>query len=608
MPATNYDINVRYHLDDKASKNIAGIGRHARSSAMGVGILSRGLRMLQTAAIGFFGFRAAKKHLIDYNKEMAQARIQMGGLLQLNMGGRWSDNQKRANKLIGNFREDAKASVATTKDFVEFGSQIIGPLTRAGASMKDVRDVTRGGVIAARAFGIEAKMAALDIEQALAGTLTKKDRFARALLQPMGLTTDKWNDMVKKTPSKAAAALVKAFNQPALKKMAQAQETSWAGVVSTFEDSMQRFFGQVGLPLMKTLTKELQGWNKWLGANPKKVSEWAERFGKGLVSGFKTIKNAVLWIVKHRGVLMDIAKAWLAIKIGVGIGGAITGVGGMIGGAGGLLSNLKGANGKLKLFASAVGLGAAAMGLLVVGAQAFANWIDREQNRKLAEVTKGTRDNKFLQDIIGESYGGYKGSMGALSDPKMMTSREQSNARFLASEFRRMGIVGKGGEIKEAKFAKLMGLGTGWKGEAAMGSKKGQALISKVMSIIEAADINTARDKMEHAAVLMLKSAQFDFKARMKANSSLERVLGSYFMSQGQMDFISRGLGWMGLGGLTAGGKKKPVTNVNVTVKKIEVVGDDPDRLAMGLIGAFQELASNPVQTRRMHPGVREGR
>lgn len=51
--------------------------------------------------------------------------------------------------------------------------------------MAELRDITAGATVAAKAFGIEAEVAALDIEQALAGNLTKEERFSRALREPM---------------------------------------------------------------------------------------------------------------------------------------------------------------------------------------------------------------------------------------------------------------------------------------------------------------------------------------------------------------------------------------------------------------------------------------
>lgn len=604
MPATTYDINVRYHLDDKASKNVGMIGREARRSAQGIGILARGMRMLQTAAIGFFGFRTAKKYLIDYNSELDQARIQMGGLLQMNMGGRWSQNQKRANMLIRQFRDDAKASTATTKDFVDFASLVTGPLSRAGASMDQIRQITKGGVIAAKAFGIEGEVAARDIEQALAGTLSKKDRFARALLEPMGLTTTKWNEMVKKSPQKAADALTRAFNQPAIKQMAKAQENSWAGVVSTFQDHMQRFFGKVGMPLMKALTKEIQGWNKWLEKNEDTVQRWATSFGKAIVDAFKFAKRTIGFIIEHRDLLLTIAKAYLAVKAGGIVAGAVMGVGGMVGDMGLFGANLKGTNGKLKMFASRLGVATAGLGLLYVGAKAFANWVDKRQEKQLEETTAGVRDNAMMRDILLgiRKPGMFGGTMLQDIEAGKVTPQQKANARFMAAELKRMKIgLDVASNTDRQRFAKMMGLDL-------LDMKEVTIAMKRVAAITELGERERTLYLQEHAAELLAKSAAQDFKNRMKANASLERVLGSYLFSEGQMDFISRGMSWMGLGAFEGGGRRKPVTNVNVTVKKIEVVGDDPDRLAMGLVGAFQELATAPVQTRRMHPGVREGR
>lgn len=334
VATTEYQVKLRYSVDDKTGKGLLGIASKAKKARRQSNLLGRALGMLGGAYLGAKGIGFAAKALIGFNSQMEGAKIQMAGLLKLNLGGEWSRNMKDATHLVEGLQMRAKKSVGTTKDMVEMASMIVRPLAAAGASMQDIEDVTAGATVAAKAFGIEAGMAALDIEGALMGQLKARDRFARALLEPMGYSTKSFNAL---SATKRLDALRKALKGPAVKAMADAQEKSFAGVTSTLQDNLQIALGKVGLPLMRKITEEVKRWNRWIDENPQKIEHFAKVFSDALVTGFNAVKEVANWVSENKDTLIMLAKAALAMK-GVSMASNMLGQAPLVGGALGTLA------------------------------------------------------------------------------------------------------------------------------------------------------------------------------------------------------------------------------------------------------------------------------
>lgn len=328
---TTYRVETVYAIDDKASSALGAIDRGADRAHRSTSSLTGAVARLGATVVGGLGFAQAGKALIGFNSDLEQSRITISGLLQLNRPGEaWADNMGRAERLTERFQQRMKAAVGTTADAVNMAGMIVNPVMAAGGSMKQLEDMTIGAVVAAKSLGIQAEVAALDIQQALAGSLTSRERFARSLLEPMGFTTDKFNSL---SADKRMEVLNRALNSDAIKSMAKAQETSLAGSWSTFVDNLQQGAGKIGLPLFKALTAEVRSWNTWLDANQDKVAAFTKTLSDGLVTGFRMVKDAVMFLVENRDVLLSIGKVWAAVKI-AGAGAD------MLGGFGGLRDKL----------------------------------------------------------------------------------------------------------------------------------------------------------------------------------------------------------------------------------------------------------------------------
>ena len=133
--------------------------------------------------------------------------------------------------------------------------------------------------------------------------------------------------------------------------------------------------------------------------------------------------------------------------------------------------------------------------------------------------------------------------------------------------------------------------------------------MQRVKDIVDAADVGvfaTLMDATKEVAVGMLRVKDLietrislnrfeaamspEFKKWMKANGRLASSINES-MFGAHMDFFSSLFG--------GPERKKPDNKQTINVKAdIEVIGDDPDRIAVGLVGAFRDMAHRPTQVR----------
>lgn len=351
-----YEVAIDYKARDNASPALNGIERAAQRSAKSTGALTKSLIGFGAAIAGSRALGAAKSAFVSFNAGLEDSRVIMAGMLQMNVGGSMEANMARATKSVERFQQMAKASALTTKDLVGMAQMIEGPLLQAGAGMRQIENLTFGAANAAKAFQIPAEMAALDIQQAINGTLSSKDRFAKSILSQKGInmSSEKFN---KLSSGDRLGVLSKALNSDAIKQMAQAQSETFSGVVSTLQDNLEMAAGRVGLPLFKAISKEIKGWNDWLERNQNKVERFAKSFADGLVTAFGYLRDGVGFIIRHADTLLMIGKVWAAAKIGGAVAGGIGGLGrmaqGVAGGSYGATSVLSGALASYTLFSHA---------------------------------------------------------------------------------------------------------------------------------------------------------------------------------------------------------------------------------------------------------------
>lgn len=545
--STDYIVRAKYLVEGNAPEKLRGVEAGADRAGRSVDTLGGKLRaaMGLLAGGGAVAF-GAKKFFIDFNDNLEQSQLRMAGLFNLNEGGTFNTNMTKAVDLVGRLQQRAKSSVGETSDFVSMAANILGPLTQAKAKMQEIEDVTAGATVAARSFGIQAEMAALDIEQALRGQLQSKDRFAKSLLEPMGFTAKSFNAL---SPEKRLSSLVQAFRQPALASLAKAQATSFAGQLSTLTDNLKMGLGKIGLPLFKEISAQLGKWNAWIDANPSRITAFAQSASKALVDGFNAVKEGLQWVERNKDTLLSLAKAAIVVKGASFVGAvaaspfnALNSFAGAMSGAGGAA---KGFSGAMTSAAGRMTQLANIMGATYAAASLAADYVLRKQDREIAEQADVGAD-------VNNAFTRGRGAGRALGPAGLHERVRQAMASGLLK-------VGAGGRLSVDQGKLAIGAGRRGDFEAAQKSMFGTSLYAKSIKELIA--------EME-----LLRMAQFD----LRQSQMLVVQRGTWGLIAATMAEQTRKMTEDLIGYQRAG--KKPPGNTNIGTLKVEVSAKDPER------------------------------
>lgn len=556
---TTYDVITRYLVDDKSTPPVVRIRREvetleksAASASTSMGLLGR----LGGLVAGYLGFQQANKSLVQFNSGMEQAKITMAGLMAQAGRGTYATNIEQANTLVRQMQLDARASIGTTEDFVQMASMLVQPLTMAGASMENLRDLTKQTVVASRSMGIEASVAARDIDQAIRGVYRSVDPFSGKVLTPMGYGGEEGRRRFNQlSMQQRLAEIQKGLGSQAIRDMSKAQEFSFAGVASTFKDNIQMTLGKIGLPLFKGITAELKQWNAWLDKNQDKVQAFAKDFGGDLLSAAKAFTSAAKFAAEHwkgilgsvlaiksAGALMTWGKAGLAADAAWGGATSVAG------------AQAAARASKMAGVGSAITIGAITAAALYVGATELTRYIENRQQAVIANT--GTAES----------------AVGMLAGGKIDVLRQYLQAQGLSSAdgFNKGAfetMMSASNLHVRAQWADALGLhqkGKGvyhdWQTDP---EALGEAMAKKFVSVIQ-------EWNPDHS------------------------MLGT-----------GSGLGWMDKYNVPYAKVEKP--KINVTINRIEVATDDPDRFVMRMVGAFRDAAKNPSGVGAALHALREG-
>jgi len=313
MSDVSYQIAIDYRLAG-IEKALAGTkGLSAESDK-----LARSLQWVKRAALAVgasFVFGKVKSALIDSNRELESMQIGMSAVLGMSLSMPFEKAEPVAARLVEHYRQIAKVSPGTTKDFLEFNNAISGAVLNAGGSLGDLKRITAGGVIGGQAFGFRADVAAKDVQQALTGNVTMQTPFIKMLL---GNESDiaKFNAM---TGPARVARLREILEGPALKKAAEKFGQSYEGQLSTLKDTASNTFRAIGAPLFRQLTTWLKQINAWTDRNAAKLSSMAHEVGDALATGAR-------WLVKAGGFIVDNKATFLALAAGLAVGKGLGGL------------------------------------------------------------------------------------------------------------------------------------------------------------------------------------------------------------------------------------------------------------------------------------------
>ena len=631
--STIYDIRLRYMLEDRASKGLNTMDKRLRSTGKSAGMLSGGLGRLAAMGVATFGIRAAADALIGFNRRMEDARTNIAGLIMSTTGTDWSTSIGAASSMMGELQGRAAKSTATTMEMVKFMNEVTQPLLGAGLAAKDLAKFTADTVIAAKAFGDEG-IAAMDIQQALNQGVQIRDRFARKLLVTVGKTREEFNKMSK---GERLDVLKSAVGSKAIQKLGEEQASTLSGVWSTFTDNLQRGIGTAGEGLFGSVKEQLTEMNTWLQNNQDRVKDIGRTVGQYLVSGFKTIKSVISFFVDHADTLVMVAKAWAGLKVGGMLGGAL---GGAMGQGGGMLQRLGGGllakgfdksgiavatfGGKLLNMGMGVAKFLGPLGLAAGALKGIYDWWNKEdpsKKKKRLEVQEATSQivaiKKEITPLLQERLR-VRGA-GALSP--FESSRSKAGVDMPSKGMHDEGFFSAfesftGGEISTSlvHLDKFKGLGKSTAALDLQMIKNAEAIKAQELKLGSA---NVAMAEWALAQGLFTDDLRSINQTKLhqlgeqlgygsKATKDLYAAMGILGdqMKAGGYGWVQDLLNPQRVDDALANVKEVPLTDegktgkVNVTIQRIEVKSDDPDRFVFQMQSAVSKLASNPSQGR----------
>ena len=600
--STVYDVRVKYALDDRASKGAQGISS-ACDKAAGSALSLKGALM----AVG--GVAALKKGydmLIGFNSEIDQMKIGLSTVMQMQLHLPFAKANKEADKLFNTFQEMAKKSPATTKDFMEMANAIAPGVALAGGGPDKLAKLTQGAVVASIALGEKADMVALDVKQMLAGTVGVKDRTAMQLLGSKKIDHLEFN---KKSGSERAQLVEELFSQDALQKAADQFGESFKGQTSTLQDTLQIALGQVGKPLMASITDEVRKMNEWITKHPKLIAEYGEKLGSMIKGAFEFVKGVAGWMVENRELLFTIGKTFLIFKgaqmgtnvikgfvggltnmvgqmktAGSTVVGLFTGSGGGgIGGAfKGLTGILQGAGGVIP----ALGLFVGALGIVT---ELLNTHAEEDKKAKAAQVS--------LHE--------------AVSDFPELQARKQQLKDALSGKGAMAGLAGND-EMRKRFETELEGLN-----KTVFDPEKMGGILKKISEESKAhggSDFSTLTSQQMRKAERFIPS-MFDSRDSTKSAEVTNEVL-SFFKSFNTMrgDIRDEALKYAFPEQFGTPDKKDvkgpdstwtpgKTGDIKVTINKIEVASEDPDRFVFGIAKLSENAAKHPTSSQHTMVG-----
>ncbi len=650
---TTYRVELIYDMKGNAARGMQDLARTAKSTT---GIFS-GMRGAVALALGAGTFAVGKKYLWDFNVQMDRLRIGMGTVIALNFHKPFAQGAKAAEQLVGHFQKYAAVSVGTTKDYVEMANGISGAVLGAGMGLRDLEEITKGAVVASSALGIRSDYLVQDIGTMLRGQVTARDRAAQQLLRGVGINDYReYNKDVRSGKVDAGKTTKKALTTSQIMDAGKAFGESTEGIMSTLQDNIEMTLGKVGLPLMKAMTAEVKGWNNWLTANPTKVAAFIDKVGSGLQSAFMSIKDIIisLWplitdvfgvvrsvmgfVASHSDLLVTTVKALMVYKGmsmltagGAAVGGAFTagraavntaatapltgGVAGAMSKAGPLAAAFAGGFLLGDKIVKATGLAHGLGNVLRKLTGTFDANADRmEAAFQQLQATMGTMDEAVLAAAKRLAN---QGAAGSGTGAQLSGGLDyKANQLEVLKDFKagRINIMQATGSkyYDPDLFPNQYGL------NGAQARDGGSELDAKI------SELQTTVDKLsyteDHAGPLvdnMLKTGAAkiglmeDSEAYLKAQELLMQQMVRALNVAGPGGFATlpdmaavatilqqvSGLSTSTGTGIGMDDKMAPrKANVNVTINKIEVASDDPDRFVLGAISSFEEIVRNPTQ------------
>ncbi len=558
---TTYVTAIEYTVKDKASAPLNKVAKSADHTAKNVKVMKERLAKVNTSlaasaknalrtTVAFAGIGGAAASIALVWKEIASFETQTKSLAStMAQTFDFGTEMRLVDKFrasLGMAREDLDRMDASgtamghslasmTRIFSQMGAATKG----VGLTRSELVGLTEDVAALSTAFGDTPEMVAEVIKGALVmGTVAQTGAFGAMLAGEFSA------EQMKAFKGNRVAFLAELKQRTqGVKEMAIEMNQTLSGSVFKLMDALADAARLVMQPAANSLTDAISGWAKSVGAwiKTKDAAEWADN----VRDAFRDIRDATKWIASH---WQEIAVIWMGMRAASAAAGLAEGAGAL----GGVAGNLAKVGRKASL--AAVGLAA-----VYLGAQAFADWVDKQQGRA---IKKAGEAKAFVPAAFAEAQ-------------KIRTARgtgeAEAAARTTISHLRSMGALA-GGELQ--RKALISGLHQLSKKELATmqaqlgveGARPGRAHATAALA-----------DHMGKLVKYMQTTMPDVFKARKRAEGVDEEMRQE----------IS------GAGAVAA----KPKITIGKVIITQKFEEGDPDRVFVRLKDSLERLAENPTQT-----------
>lgn len=286
-PSDDYEIRARIVVQDasnagaaSAERRLDAVTKHAEGVSSSIsGWLTRAFAIITSGAI--------TRGIVQINDSLDSAVNGIATLLSAQTGLDITDSLVVARDVIKGLRQDAAAGVGELSDYRNAFQTILGPGLAGGASLNQLRELTRNALTASFALrGQEGlSLGPMDIMQALtSGAHDRTTPIVAVALRSLGVEQEKFN---KFDTAKKIETLNQAFAKfaPGAAVMGQ----GWSAQFSTLLDRLTSIVGTLTRPLFENWLERLRGINRLLERNQDHLEQVVSVWGARLVSLWDTL-------------------------------------------------------------------------------------------------------------------------------------------------------------------------------------------------------------------------------------------------------------------------------------------------------------------------------
>lgn len=281
----DYEIATRLVVDDAVDRGVGSAQRKLNAfEQSGLAMSSRLSSIfggMFAGALGGAGVGALARGVIGVNSAIQEANAGMAtlfsGLAGMDIGSALS----LARSEVQGLREDAARGVGELENYRDAYQMLLGPGLAGGASLQQLRELTRNSLAAGFAMrgGAGLTQAPMDIVQALtSGVNDRQTPIALAALKAVGVTAEKFRQM---NTVQRIETLNKAFG--AFSEGVELMGQTWDARMSTLRDGVKNLFQVATQPLFDRWSEGLERANGFIERHQSTLNQIATQMGETLV-------------------------------------------------------------------------------------------------------------------------------------------------------------------------------------------------------------------------------------------------------------------------------------------------------------------------------------